>query len=294
MGPQGIGDLDGDGTTEQLYGGAFGTEAVLVQAKPDATPAAGLAADLDGDGRADRARLEGETVRISFSDAEREASSIAVGPDVVSLAAADLDRDGALDLLVADARADQVSVYLGDGQGGFRSAGGRRVFVVPFSLAAGDLDGDGAPDLVVSDQCGSTLSLLRGNGNGGFSDPTLITQPNGPEGRASGPIKESAALLKSLTLTPSALSRRSGRPVEGTLQLSVPAPAEGLKVRLSSSDPALLAVEAEVTVPGGETRLTFAVTPKEPARSARLSYLATLTATVEETSAAATLTVTPE
>ena len=137
MGPQGVGDLDGDGTTEQLFGGAFGTEAVLVQTKADATPAAGLAADLDGDGSTDRVRLEGETLRLSFSDAEREPSSIAVGPDVVSLAAVDVDRDGALDLLVADARADQVSVYLGDGQGRFRPAGGRRVFVVADSLAAG-------------------------------------------------------------------------------------------------------------------------------------------------------------
>jgi hypothetical protein len=166
--------------------------------------------------------------------------------------------------------------------------------VVPFSLAAGDLDGDGAADLVVSDQCGSTVSVLRGNGNGGFSDPVLVTQPSGPEGRAAAPAKGGAPLLKSLTLTPSSLSRRTLREIEATLELSAPAPAEGLKVRLVSSDPGLLAPEAEVTVPAGETRVTLGMTPKPVARSARLSYLATLTATVEDGAAAATLTVAPE
>jgi len=82
--------------------------------------------------------------------------------------------------------------------------------------------------------------------------------------------------------------------VEVTLQLSRPAPPEGLQVRLASTDPALLAPEAEVTVPAGETSLTFLVTPKETTRSDRLSYLATLTASVEEMAAAATLTVAPE
>ncbi len=294
MGPHGVGDLDGDGTTEQLYGGAFGTEAVLVQAKAGAVGGVGLTTDLDGDGRTDVVLLEGETVRLTFGDTEREASSIAVGPDVVSLTTADLDRDGALDLVVADAHADQISVYLGDGRGRFRPAGGRPVWVVPFSLAAGDLDGDGASDLVVSDQCGSTLSVLRGNGNGGFFDPTLVTQPSGPEGRSNAAAKVSAPVLKSLTLSPSTLSRGAGRSVEATLQLSVPAPPEGLKVRLVSSDPALVAPEAEVTVPPGETSVTIPLTPKAMARSGRLSYLATLTASVEEGAATATLTVTPE
>lgn len=294
MGPQGVGDLDGDGTTEQLYGGAFGTEAVLVQAKAGATAAVGLTTDLDGDGRTDVVRLEGETVRLVFGDMEREAASIAVGPDVVSLATADLDRDGALDLVVADAHADQISIYLGDGRGRFRPAGGRPVWVVPFSLAAGDLDGDGASDLVVSDQCGSTLSVLRGNGHGGFFDPTLVTQASGPEGRGNAAAKTGAPLLKSLTLSPSTLSRGAGRAVEATVRLSVPAPPEGLKVRLVSSDPALVAPEAEVTVPAGETSVTLPLTPKATARSGRLSYLATVTASVDEGAATATLTVTPE
>jgi hypothetical protein len=295
VGPHGVGDLDGDGTTEQLYGGAFGTEAVFVQAKSGTAAAAGLIADLDGDGRSDVARLEGETLRLLFGDTERESSSVAVGPDVVSLAAADLDRDGALDLVVADAHADQISLYLGDGQGRFRPAGGRPVWVVPFSLAAGDLDGDGAADLVVSDQCGSTLSVLRGNGNGGFSDPTLVTQPSGPEGRGNAAVK-SAPSQKAVTLTlaPSTLSRGAGRTAEATVHLGVPAPANGLRVRLVSSDPALVEPEAEVTVPEGETSFTFPLAPKGTTRSGRLSYLATLTASVDEGSATATLTVAPE
>ncbi|HEX5041416.1 MAG TPA: VCBS repeat-containing protein [Candidatus Polarisedimenticolaceae bacterium] len=294
MGPHGVGDLDGDGITEQLYGGAFGTEAVLVQGKPGAAAAAGLTADLDGDGRTDVVRLEGETLRIVFGDTEREAAFLAVGPDVVSITTADLDRDGALDLVVADAHADQISIFVGDGQGRLRPAGGRPVWVVPFSLAAGDLDGDGAADLVVSDQCGSTVSVLRGNGDGGFSDPMLVTQPSGPEGRGNAGAKESAPILKSLTLTPSTLSRRAGRTAEATVQLSVPAPTGGLEVRLASSDPALVTPEEKITVPAGETSVSFPLAPQATTRSGRLSYLATLTATAGEGSATATLTLAPE
>jgi hypothetical protein len=122
----------------------------------------------------------------------------------------------------------------------------------------------------------------------------LVTQPTGPEGRGSAGAKESAPLLKSLTLTPSTLSRGAGRTAEATVLLSAPAPAGGLEVRLVSSDPALVTPEEKVTVPAGETSVTFPLAPKATTRPARLSYLATLRAVAGEGSATATLTLAPE
>jgi hypothetical protein len=184
-------------------------------------------------------------------------------------------------------------VFLGDGQGRFRAAGGNRVWVRPFSLAAGDLNADGATDLVVADQCGSTLAVLPGTGNGGFGDPVLVTQPAGPNKVAAGEPAPASA-VKSLTLSPTTVSRRGRAAAQATIVLESPAPAEGLKLRLKSSDPALVAPEAEVMVAPGETSVHFEVAATPAVRRGHLSYRATLTATAEGGSASATLTVSPE
>jgi hypothetical protein len=290
IGPHGVGDLDGDGAPEQLYGGAFDSEAVVLSGKLGA-PQPALRADFDGDGRADLARVEDCALRVAFVKDARE-TRVQVSADAVSLAAADLDGDGAVDLLVADARRDEIAVLRGDARGGFRPAGGYRVWLRPFSMAAGDLDGDGAVDVVASDQCGSTLALLRGDGRGGFADPILL--------QSSGPVAPEAADLpagpavKSVVLVPSSLPRRSGTASLVTVTLDGPAPPEGRVVRLRSSDPELVSLAAEVTVPAGETRVTFPVEPSESARrSGRLAYLATIGAAAQDGKpASATLTVT--
>jgi hypothetical protein len=283
-GAHGVGDLDGDGAPEQLYGGALGTETVLVRGKaPEDGAAPALAADLDGDGTLEIVQLEDGMLRAGE---ER----LPVGDETVSLAAADLDGDGTLDLLAADAQTDEVAVFLGDAQGGFRLAGVHRVWVRPFSLAAGDLDADGRPDDVVSDQCGGTLALLRGEGGGSLGAPIVLTQPAGTAPRRE---ERAPALVKSMTLRPSAI-RRTGATATATVELDAPAPAEGLRLHLRSSDPRLVAVEEELVVPGGETRATLTLVPlAEGGRAGRLSYLATLTATAAEdgSSASATLTV---
>lgn len=85
------------------------------------------------------------------------------GPEVT---AADVDRDGHLDLLAAG---DEISVLLGDGRGGFSAArrfpGGEN----PVDLALADLDGDGALDLAIANHETHYLTLLLGDGTGGFA-----------------------------------------------------------------------------------------------------------------------------
>ena len=93
-----------------------------------------------------------------------------VGSLPYSVVAADFNRDGNLDLAVADWGTSQVSVLLGRGDGTFRLA---RIFSAPaaIALAVGDFNGDHILDLAVAQFGGTsdgTLGIYLGDGSGGF------------------------------------------------------------------------------------------------------------------------------
>jgi len=92
---------------------------------------------------------------------------------VVSIAVADFNHDGILDVAVSDWRASSVTVLLGVGKGLFRnewSAPLRMPGTSPH-LAAADFNGDGIPDLAVvyDDDEGATFDVMLGSGKGAFT-----------------------------------------------------------------------------------------------------------------------------
>jgi len=95
-----------------------------------------------------------------------------------SLTIADLNRDGAPDIVAASESTGHVLVYLGRGDGTF-TAPSRVNVTSPFSLATGDLNGDGLPDLVVADALDATVSVLLGHGDGSFSSPASFAVGSG-------------------------------------------------------------------------------------------------------------------
>src|SRR5262249_6112593 len=67
-----------------------------------------------------------------------------------AVVAADFDNDGVSDLAVSGYYAGTVSLFRGNGDGTFQSAGAFAAGWHPYGLAAADLNGDGAVDLAVT------------------------------------------------------------------------------------------------------------------------------------------------
>ena len=94
------------------------------------------------------------------------------GTQVVNTAVADFNGDGKQDLAADNQTQNNVSVLLGDGNGGFTSAPGSPFAVggsCPVWVAAGDFNGDGKPDLATANACSNDVSVLLGGGQGGFT-----------------------------------------------------------------------------------------------------------------------------
>jgi hypothetical protein len=79
-----------------------------------------------------------------------------------SLAMADVDGDGKLDLVVVNEGSGAVSVLSGNGDGTFRPAVYFPTGANPTSVAVGDFNGDGRADLAVVNRGDGTVSVLLG------------------------------------------------------------------------------------------------------------------------------------
>ncbi|MFI4941870.1 MAG: FG-GAP repeat domain-containing protein, partial [Burkholderiales bacterium] len=112
-------------------------------------------------------------------------AEVPVGTTPSALASGDWNRDGRLDLAVANRGSKDVSILLGDGAGGFAAASGSPVGVAgnPIDVAVADLDHDGFQDLVVAfDSSPTTVQVLKGQAGGSFASAgtTLLGPGPGP------------------------------------------------------------------------------------------------------------------
>jgi hypothetical protein len=113
-------------------------------------------------------------------------SPIAVGNVPSALVVADLNRDGILDVAVANRGSNNVTTLLGNGDGTFAAAGSPiAVGTSPSALAVADFNADNKLDLVVANSGDSTATVLLGTGTGGFTPTTALPATGiGPAGLA--------------------------------------------------------------------------------------------------------------
>lgn len=158
----------GEGSVAVLLGNGDGTFQPAVSYDPDSWDAdAVVVADLNADGKPDALVMgcrgsDGQvgcnwsTVSVLLGNGDGTFQSavpyyIYYGSNTSALAAADVNGDGKLDVVVTDA------ALLGNGDGTFQAAqstGSNNVF----GVALGDMNGDGLPDLLASDFCNADCS----------------------------------------------------------------------------------------------------------------------------------------
>lgn len=94
-------------------------------------------------------------------------TSLATAQSPTGLVGADFDRDGRIDLASSNGQSS-VSIFLGDGMGGFGAAKTTNTGPNAVSLAAGDFNTDTTPDLTVVTYGSNNVQNLLGDGAGGF------------------------------------------------------------------------------------------------------------------------------
>ncbi len=90
------------------------------------------------------------------------------GSSPYAVAAGDFNNDGVTDLAVVNHAANNVSIYLGKGDGTFQSAVNYPAGSSPYAVGVADLNGDGNADLVVVNGASNNVSILLGKGDGTF------------------------------------------------------------------------------------------------------------------------------
>lgn len=129
------------------------------------------------------------------SFAQASGSPINVGSEPSSVAAGDFNLDGKPDLAVANALSDNVTILLGQGNGGFSSAVGSPFSAgdQPVSVAVGDFNLNAKPDLAVANRKSANLTILLGSGTGGFTQAAGSPVSIGTGGQAVSLFRRGAA-----------------------------------------------------------------------------------------------------
>ncbi len=186
----------GEDTVSVLLGNGDGTFGPQVTYAVGAGPDAIVAADFTANGHLDLAVANSGDNTVSVllgngngtfqSQAVQPRVTYAVGADPDAIVAGDFTGNGRLDLAVANAKDDSVSVLLGNGDGTFLPQGNYPVGSDPDAIVAGDFNGDGHLDLAVANAADGTVSVLLGNGDGTFGLQVTYAVGSDPDAIVAG------------------------------------------------------------------------------------------------------------
>ena len=182
------GDFYGDGKTDLAVASADSANVYILRedgqgsfedpiAYPTASPPQSLAvADFNGDGWPDLVTVGDQPPSVSVLLNKGHGlfggfQQYPADDSPVYVAAADLGGRGIIDLVVVGGATDvsdgDLTIFQGDGLGGFQQAASPATGYGPVSVAVNDFNGDGRPDLAVATYDG--LNILLGLGGGTFT-----------------------------------------------------------------------------------------------------------------------------
>ena len=216
-----VGDFNGDGkldiavannganSVSILLGNGDGTFQPRTDIALLLTPVALTVGDFNGDGKADIAvateNVANDSVTMllgngngtfqapvtTVTDSALPGTAGLFGGGQSSIASADFNGDGHLDLVVVNNKDSRVpvgrftltfteqnqpgtvSVLLGNGDGTFQAPQNFAASISPTSVAVGDFNGDGRPDFAVAGDS-SVLSVFMNSGGGNFSSSSIF------------------------------------------------------------------------------------------------------------------------
>jgi hypothetical protein len=179
-----LGDLDGDKNIDLVVSsGSSGDLTVLlgngdgsfqVQQRYDigsTNSRSALLEDINNDNKIDIITFGYQSITILLGHGDggfSQQQSIATGLDPISLAVADIDSDGILDLVLSNG-----TLLFGIGNGSFETVRNVAELMEIQSLALGDLNGDDILDLVVPDYLTRSFVVYFGNGDNSFQTGPL-------------------------------------------------------------------------------------------------------------------------
>jgi hypothetical protein len=193
---------DSTGNIDLFLGNGDGTFQAPIVFSAGSGSAQGLvSADFNGDGKPDLAVVTAPNNVIVMINNGAGGFNTPVSYSITSLgleiAVADLNNDGALDLVIPQAESHYASILMGHGDGTFTpqpdyDLGNN----FPVALAIGDWNGDGKKDIAVTidDETNSMgIAVALGNGDGTFQAATLYSASSNPGSDLPYPSEISAA-----------------------------------------------------------------------------------------------------